>query len=113
MKQVWMAHDGTVFESETECREYEQKSFGVLMFSEGEETADPEEADVVLVKNEETYWNHVHDNDDFPGVNGPGWYVWNYTDDRYCAWDDIKELYDEYKYFIEEQIKRGLEPNWD
>ena len=113
MRHAWIADDGTEFGSETECREYERKHFGLLMFNGGGETADPEAADIVFVKNEETYWNRVHGNDDFPGVNGPGWHVWNYTEERYVAWEDIKELYNENKYFIEEQIERGLEPSWD
>ncbi len=113
MRHAWIANDGTVFESETECREYERESFGLFMFCEGKETANPEEADVVLVKNEDTYWNRVHGNDDFPGVNGPGWHVWNDTGERYLAWDDIKELYDTYKFFIDAKENEGLEPTWD
>lgn len=113
MRHAWIANDGTVFESETECREYEREKVGVFMFNGEEEITDPEEADIVLVKNEETYWNCIHNNSDFPGVNGPGWYVWSALEERYWSWDEIKELYDAHRYFIEEQIERGLEPNWD
>lgn len=113
MKQIWMANDGTVFESEVKCREYEREACGIFMFTEGKETTDVGEAEVIFIKNEDTYWNCVDENDEFIGINGPGWYVWSLAEERYLAWDDITELYDEYKSFIKEQIERGLEVNWE
>lgn len=113
MKQVWMANDGTVFESEDKCREHEWEVCGVFMFVQGRETFDVDEAEVIFVKDEATYWNCVDGVPGFIGIYGPGWHVWSSAEERFLAWDDIKELYYDYKHFIEEQIEKGLKPIWD
>lgn len=112
MKQVWMANDGSVFDTEAECKAYEQANCGVFYFTGmGKDTRDLEDASIVFVRDENSYWINEFEFD--TDINGPGWYVWSASEHKYWYWDEVEELYQEYKDFINAKKNEGLIVKWD
>lgn len=114
MKQVWMANDGSVFDTEAECSEYERAACGVFYFTGmGKDTEKLEEATIVFVRDKDGYWVNEYEFDKEKSIDGPGWYVWSASEHKYWHWDEIEELYQVYKEFINAKINEGLIVKWD
>ena len=82
MRKVFQSYDGSIFEDEEECAEYERKHPAFIMYDSFGETHDPDRAFLVIIKDKsgaESFISMCNEYETlYPGIDGDstGIFVW-------------------------------------